>query len=112
MRVINMGKGSSDITTQLIDLITTAINELREEGLEPDIMLVGPDFQKHLTEDLSRLVNLRIYVIEELGADAVIADSKYMGQLKKASKRISIEPLLEEEEWEEIIKQLPEISEE
>ncbi|ASJ16134.1 hypothetical protein A3L04_03095 [Thermococcus chitonophagus] len=107
-----MGKGSSDIISQLIDLITTAISELREEGLEPDIMLVGPEFKGYLTEELSRLVNLKIYIIDELGADAVIADSKYLGQLKKASKRISIEPFLEEEEWEEIIKQLPEISEE
>ncbi|AFK23330.1 family 4B encapsulin nanocompartment shell protein [Pyrococcus sp. ST04] len=107
-----MGNLPKGLSNQLIDLITAAINELKEDGLEPDIMLVGPEFKNYITPDILAIINLKIYEIKELGADAVIADSKYLGQLKKASKRISIEPLLQEEEWEEIIKQLPEITEE
>jgi len=89
---------------ELRDLLEKAIEELREDGLEPDIMLVGPGFMEHSFE-LLRECRFRIYRIEELGYDAVIADSKYLGQMKRASRRISIEPLLVENEmWEELKK--------
>lgn len=86
------------------DILEKAITELKEEGLEPDILLVGPRFIEHSVEVL-RNCRLRIYKIEELGYDAVVADSKYLGQMKRASRRISVEPLLEETEmWEELEK--------
>ncbi|ANF22446.1 family 4B encapsulin nanocompartment shell protein [Thermococcus piezophilus] len=84
------------------DILQRAIQELKTEGLEPDILLVGPGFLKHSAEFLSQC-RLKIYRIEELGYDAVVADSKYLGQIKRASRRISVEPLLEENKmWEEI----------
>ncbi|AFL95323.1 hypothetical protein CL1_1120 [Thermococcus cleftensis] len=87
---------------ELRDLLNKAVEELREEGLEPDILLVGPRFIEYAVE-LLRECRFKIYKIEELGYDAVIADSTYLGQMKRASRRISIEPLLVENEmWEEI----------
>ncbi len=87
---------------ELRDILEKAIEELREEGLEPDVLLVGPGFIEHAVE-LLRECRFKVYRIEELGYDAVIADSKYLGQMKRASRRISIEPLLVENEmWEEL----------
>ncbi len=89
---------------EIKDILARAIAELRAEGLEPDILLVGPAFLEHSVE-LLRDCKLRIYKIEELGYDAVVADSKYLGQIKRASRRISVEPLLKESEmWEELKK--------
>jgi len=86
------------------DLLNRAIQELREEGLEPDVILVGPEFLKYTGQVLGEY-KLKIYKIEELGYDAVVADSQYLGQMKRASRRISVEPLLEENEmWEELKK--------
>ncbi|WP_099209363.1 family 4B encapsulin nanocompartment shell protein [Thermococcus henrietii] len=86
------------------DVVVRAIEELKNEGMNPDIMLAGPGFIEHTREFLTSL-GLRIYRIEELGYDAVIADSAYLGQIKKASRRISVEPFLEEKRvWEEIEK--------
>jgi hypothetical protein len=88
----------------IMDLLEKALHELEEEGLEPDILLVGPKFMEYAVEML-RGCRLKVYRIEELGYDAVIADSKYLGQMKRASRRISIEPLLVENEmWEELKK--------
>ncbi|NJD98632.1 DUF1884 domain-containing protein [Thermococcus sp. LS1] len=89
---------------EIKDILDRAIQELRAEGLEPDILLVGPGFLEHTIQVL-RECKLKIYKIDELGYDAVVADSKYLGQIKRASRRISVEPLLEENEmWEEIKK--------
>ncbi len=86
------------------EILRQAMEELREEGLEPDILLVGPGFLEYAM-DILRDCKLRIYKIEELGYDAVVTDSKYLGQMKRASRRISVEPLLEESDmWEEIKK--------
>ncbi|WP_297062164.1 family 4B encapsulin nanocompartment shell protein [Thermococcus sp.] len=84
------------------EVVLKAIRELKEEGMNPDIMLAGPGFIEHARDFIAQL-GLKIYRIEELGYDAVIADSSYMGQIKKASRRISVEPFLEEKRvWEEI----------
>ena len=100
------------VSLHIIDLLTSTISELKEEGFEPDLILVGPEFKKYLSEEMIGMLKMKVYYIEELGSDAIIADSKYLGQLKKASKRISIEPLLKELEWEKVLKELPEIKEE
>ncbi|WP_297534659.1 family 4B encapsulin nanocompartment shell protein [Thermococcus sp.] len=84
------------------EIVEKAIRELKDEGLEPDIMLAGPGFIEHAKDVLSSF-GLRIYRIEELGYDAVIADSKFLGQIKRASRRVSVEPFLSEKQvWEEI----------
>jgi hypothetical protein len=88
---------------EVTELIRKAISELEKDGLSPDIILVGPGFIEHSRDALLEFKNLKIYMIEELGYDAVIADSQYLGQIKKASYRISVEPLLEEKHvWEQI----------
>lgn len=87
---------------ELYEILKSAIEELREESLNPDIMLAGSEFLKHAAEIIQDC-QLAVYEIKELNPDAVIADSQYLGQLKRASRRISIELLLKEREmWEEI----------
>ncbi|NJE08080.1 DUF1884 domain-containing protein [Thermococcus sp. M39] len=87
---------------ELYDLLKAAIEELKEEGLNPDIILAGPEFLKYAA-DILQNCGLAVYEIKELNSDAVIADSQYLGQLKRASRRISIELLFKEKEvWEEI----------
>ena len=89
---------------EIKEVIENAFEELKKEGMNPDIILAGPSFIEHAREALSRF-NIRIYRIEELGHDAVIADSKFLGQIKKASRRVSVEPFIEEKQmWEEIKK--------
>ncbi|WP_297510733.1 family 4B encapsulin nanocompartment shell protein [Thermococcus sp.] len=86
-------------------LIEKAIEELEQDGMNPDIILAGPGFLEHARDALREFKGLKIYRIEELGYDAVIADSHYLGQIKKASYRVSVEPLLEERDvWEQIEK--------
>ncbi|AHL23469.1 MULTISPECIES: family 4B encapsulin nanocompartment shell protein [Thermococcus] len=89
---------------ELREVVLRAIEELKNDGMNPDVMLAGPGFIEHSKDFLTGL-GLKIYRIEELGYDAVIADSAYLGQIKKASRRISVEPFLEEKRvWEEIEK--------
>jgi len=88
----------------VVDILKRAISELRDEGLEPDLLLVGPGFIQHAADALREYrFHMKIYQIDELGFDAVVADSSYLGQIKRASRRISIEPLFQEKEmWEEL----------
>ncbi len=85
----------------IIGLIEAAIHELTKEGLNPDIMLAGPNFLAYAKNFLAEC-RLSVYEVNELEYDAVIADSQYLGQMRKASRRVSIEPFLKEKVmWEE-----------
>jgi len=87
---------------EIRDIIEEALSELREADLEPDLLLAGPGFLRYSGEALKDC-RLKVYRIEELGYDAVVADSGYLGQVKRGSKRISVEPLLEEKEvWKQL----------
>jgi len=89
---------------ELKEVVLKAIEELKKDDMNPDIMLAGPGFIEYAKELLPSL-GLKIYRIDELGYDAVIADSSYLSQIKKASRRISVEPFLEEERvWKELEK--------
>lgn len=91
-----------EIKEQILEIIENAVQELKDEGLSPDILLAGPQFAEHAAEILD-VIGLSVYVVKELEYDAVVADSRYLGQIRRASKRVSIEPLLVEESvWEEI----------
>ncbi|WP_297439283.1 family 4B encapsulin nanocompartment shell protein [Thermococcus sp.] len=84
------------------ELLQAVISDFEGEGLKPDILLAGPGFIQYAKDALAEC-SLKIYRIEELGYDAVVADSAYLGQMKRASRRVSIEPLLRESEmWKEI----------
>ncbi|WP_297068254.1 family 4B encapsulin nanocompartment shell protein [Thermococcus sp.] len=84
------------------ELLQAVISDFKGDGLKPDLLLAGPGFIKYAGDALAEC-SLKIYRIEELGYDAVVADSAYLGQMKKASKRLSIEPLIRESEmWKEI----------
>ncbi len=83
------------------ELVRSAINELTKEGLNPDIMLAGPKFISYAGGFLKEC-GLSVYEVRELEYDAVIADSQYLGQMRRASRRVSVEPFLKEKAiWEE-----------
>jgi hypothetical protein len=87
---------------EILDIVENAIEELKKEGLQPDILLAGEGFVEQAGEALD-VLNLSTYIVKELEYDAVVADSRYLGQIRRASKRVSIEPLLVEENmWEEL----------
>jgi len=87
---------------EILELLRTVIKEIREDGFEPKVAFVGPKFAEKAARYLKTL-GLNVYVIEELNCDAIIADPIFLGHLRKASRRISLEPLREEKEmWEEI----------
>ena len=91
-------------TEEVREVLEKAITELKKEGFEPDIIFVGPGFVEVGAEAL-RDFSLKIYKIKELGYDAVVADSSFLGLMKKASHRISVEPLISEDAmWDEIKK--------
>lgn len=83
----------------LQSIILAEIEALKEEGLEPDIILAGGEFLLNAGDLLVNL-NLKIYEVEELGYDAVIADSQALGLMKKASRRVSVDPFLKDRERE------------
>jgi len=92
-----------EIEEEIMGLLKSAEKELRSEGLEPDILLAGPGFLEGGGEVVKKL-GLKVYVIDELEYDAVLADSRYVGQVRKATKRISIEPMiLKDRIWDEMV---------
>lgn len=92
--------------SEVREILAKAMRELREEGLNPDLLLVGPQFLEYSASVLREYAStLKIYKIDELGFDAVVADSSFLGQIRRASRRISVEPLFREREmWEELQK--------
>ncbi|AIF69291.1 hypothetical protein PAP_04400 [Palaeococcus pacificus DY20341] len=89
---------------EIKEILEAKIKELKDEGLNPDIILAGSDFLLYAGDVLVDY-NLKIYEIEDLGYDAVIADSQTLGLMKKASRRISVDPFLKEKEkevWKEL----------
>jgi len=91
---------------EVAELLEKAIKELKEEGLNPDLLLVGPKFLEYSAPVLREHAStLKIYKIDELGFDAVVADASFLGQIRRASRRISVEPIFKEKEmWEELQK--------
>lgn len=89
------------------EILDHTIRELENDGLNPDVILAGPDFLM-VAGDALVSVKLRIYEIEELGYDAVVVDSSALGLTKRASKRISVDPFLEEirKKEEEVLDEL------
>ncbi len=88
---------------EILNLLLSAEKELREEGLEPDLLLAGPGFIKGGKGVLEKL-GVKVYVIDELEYDAVLADSRYIGQMRRATRRISIEPMMMKDRiWNEMI---------
>jgi len=88
--------------SELLKLLKTAIKEIEEDGFQPRVALVGPKFAEIALEELKSL-GLEIYIVRELNCDAILGDPRFIGPLRKASRRISLEPLIEEKEfWEEI----------
>lgn len=78
--------------SEILEVIERIIEELRAEGMNPpDIMLAGPQFIEY-SKDALKQMNLKIYRIEELGYDAVIADSNYLGQIKRLHEGFPLNP--------------------
>lgn len=75
-------------------------NELKMEGFEPDIVLFGKEAYEFLKnqvnaefggeDTVSEISGLTIRVVEELGKDAVVIDSKVLGLGLGGAKRVKI----------------------
>lgn len=88
--------------SEIFEVIERIIGELRFEGMNFNIMLVGLQFIEYL-KDVLKQINFKIYRIEEFGYDVVIVDFNYLGQIKKVLRRVFVEFIIEEKEvWNEI----------
>ncbi|ASJ05935.1 family 4A encapsulin nanocompartment shell protein [Thermococcus pacificus] len=87
----------------LIRVLSTAeekANELKLDGYEPDVILLGKeayDFVREQAneefggeEEVFELSGLKVRVVEELGKDAVVIDSKTLGMGPGGAKRFKV----------------------
>ncbi len=75
-------------------------NELKLDGYEPDVVLLGKeayDFVREQVneelgdeEEVFELSGLKVRVVEELGGDAVVIDSKTLGMGLGGAKRFKV----------------------
>jgi len=88
-----------DLIRVLSDIEEKA-NELKLDGYEPDVILVGLKAYGFIKEQVKEefggdeevleLSGLRIRLLEELGGDAVVIDTKALGFGLGAAKRLRI----------------------
>jgi len=74
---------------RILSLVEEKANELKLEGFEPDVVLVGAEAYEFIKtqvneefggdEEVLELSGLRVRLLEELGKDAVVIDSKALG---------------------------------
>ncbi|NJE29782.1 DUF1884 domain-containing protein [Thermococcus sp. 18S1] len=87
----------------LIRVLSTAeekANELKLDGYEPDVVLLGKEAYEFIREQLNEefgdeeevfeLSGLKIRVVEELDGDAVVIDSKAIGLGLGGAKRLKV----------------------
>ena len=74
---------------RILSLVEEKANELKLEGFEPDVVLVGAEAYEFIKaqvneefggdEEVLELSGLPVRVVDELGRDAVVIDSKALG---------------------------------
>jgi hypothetical protein len=84
---------------RILSSVEEKANELKFEGFEPDVVLVGGEayeFIKALVdeefggdEEVLELSGLTVRILDELGKDAVVIDSKALGYAP-AAKRFTV----------------------
>ncbi|CAB49778.1 family 4A encapsulin nanocompartment shell protein [Pyrococcus abyssi] len=85
---------------RILGEIEEKINELKMDGFDPDIILFGKEAYNFFSALLksetgeegpfTQVSNVRIEILDELGNDAVVIDSKVLGLVPGAAKRIRI----------------------
>ncbi|WP_457741436.1 family 4A encapsulin nanocompartment shell protein [Thermococcus sp.] len=74
---------------RILSLVEEKANELKLEGFEPDVVLVGGEAYEFIKaqvneefggdEEILELSGLKVRIVDELGKDAVVIDSKALG---------------------------------
>lgn len=85
---------------RILSSVEEKANELRMDGFEPDIVLFGREAYDFLKEQLreefggeegaAEISGIRVRVLEELGKDAVVIDSKALGEGLGGAKRFKV----------------------
>ena len=84
---------------RILSSIEEKANELKLEGYEPDVVLVGREAYEFIRaqvneefggdEEVIELSGLPVRIVDELGGDALIADSRVLGY-ENAAKRFRV----------------------
>jgi len=85
---------------RILSSVEEKANELKLDGFEPDLVLMGKEAYEFLKEqareefggdeDVLELSGLRVRILEELEKDAVVIDSKAIGFGPGGAKRFRV----------------------
>ncbi|AHF80448.1 family 4A encapsulin nanocompartment shell protein [Thermococcus paralvinellae] len=85
---------------RVLSAVEEKANELKMDGFEPDIVLFGKEAYEFLKaqvdaefggdEKVTEISGLKVKLLEELGKDAVVIDSKMLGVGLGGAKRIRV----------------------
>jgi len=85
---------------RVLSTVEEKANELKFEGYEPDVLLIGKKAYEFVKEQLNEefgegdevleLSGFRVRVVEELEGDAVIVDSRILGLGSGGAKRFRV----------------------
>ncbi|ACJ16778.1 hypothetical protein, conserved [Thermococcus onnurineus NA1] len=85
---------------RVLSLIEEKANELKLDGYEPDVVLVGFEAYEFIKgqvneefggeEEVLELSGLKLRILDELGKDAVVVDSKVLGFGLGGAKRFRV----------------------
>ncbi|WP_297497905.1 family 4A encapsulin nanocompartment shell protein [Thermococcus sp.] len=86
---------------RVLSSIEEKANELKLEGYEPDVVIVGREAYEFIREqvneefggdeEVAELSGLPVRVVEEFGRDALVVDSKVLGY-ENSAKRFRVVP--------------------
>ena len=81
---------------RILSSVEEKANELKLEGFEPDVVLVGAEAYQFIKaqvneefggdEEVLELSGLTVRIVDELGKDAVVIDSKSLGYASAAKR--------------------------
>ncbi len=85
---------------RVLSSVEEKANELKLDGYEPDVVLFGKEAYEFIRaqlneefgdeEEVLELSGLKVRVLEELGGDAVVIDSKALGYSLGGAKRFRV----------------------
>ncbi|NJF24779.1 family 4A encapsulin nanocompartment shell protein [Thermococcus sp. Bubb.Bath] len=85
---------------RILSSVEEKANELKLDGYEPDVVLVGRKAYEFIREqvneefggdeEVAELSGIRVRIVEELEGDAVVIDSKTLGMGLGGAKRFKV----------------------
>ncbi|MDI3475579.1 MAG: hypothetical protein PWQ79_1710 [Thermococcaceae archaeon] len=85
---------------RILSSVEEKANELKLEGYEPDLVLVGRKAYEFIKaqvneefggeDEVSELSGLKVRILEELEEDAVVLDTKALGYLPGGARRFKV----------------------